>query len=293
MRAVNEVTLEALKQGERVNVRVFPLFVFLFRDGTVISISPTSDLNFTAPITQRLRQADTGLRMSADPSLLVHALLDVVVDSVLEVIDEYHTKINKFERLILLKPGVRTVRDLHILSGDLILHKRTLEPIKTLIYSLRRYDLDRCAALVDTSIPANANVQVAGYMSHKSKIYLADVYDHTVYILTSLDMFSGIAENLISYTFNVASYEMNQVMRRLTVITVIFLPLTLLTGYFGMNFDPMWSVQQNSDVLFWKITIPVMAVLIPLATLPDIKRLLHYAEKKMTAKTAVRKLKQA
>ena len=60
----------------------------------------------------------------------------------------------------------------HILSGDLILHKRTLEPIKTLIYGLRRYDVDRCAALIDSSDPTNADVKVVGFMSHKSKIYL-------------------------------------------------------------------------------------------------------------------------
>ena len=97
--------------------------------------------------------------------------------------------INKFEHDILMKPSVKTVRysrslpsiifqslidpSVHILSGDLILHKRTLEPIKTLIYGLRRYDVDRCAALIDTSDPANADVKIVGFMSHKAKIYLA------------------------------------------------------------------------------------------------------------------------
>lgn len=100
----------------------------------------------------------------------------------------------------------------HILSGDLILHKRTLDPIKTLIYGLRRYDIDRTAALVDSSDPANQDVKIVGFMSHKAKIYLADVFDHMEYVLTSLDMFAGISENLISYTFNMASYEMNEVM---------------------------------------------------------------------------------
>lgn len=61
---------------------------------------------------------------------------------------------------------------MHILSGDLILHKRTLDPIKTLVYGLRRYDVDRCAALVDSSDPANKDVKIVGYMSLKSKIYL-------------------------------------------------------------------------------------------------------------------------
>ena len=93
------------------------------------------------------------------------------------------------------------VSAVHILQGDLILHKRTLEPIKTVIYGLRRYDVDRVAALSETLDPS---VKVQGYMSHKSKIYLADVYDHMEYILGSLDMIAGVSENLINYTFNVS-----------------------------------------------------------------------------------------
>ena len=69
----------------------------------------------------------------------------------------------------------------HILSGDLILHKRTLEPIKTMIYGLRRYDVDRCAALIDTSDPAHVGVKVSGFMSHKSKIYLARFFRPSVF----------------------------------------------------------------------------------------------------------------
>ena len=57
----------------------------------------------------------------------------------------------------------------HIISGDLILHKRTLEPIKTVVYGLRRYDVDRVAALQEKLEPG---VKVEGFMSHKAKIYL-------------------------------------------------------------------------------------------------------------------------
>jgi hypothetical protein len=67
----------------------------------------------------------------------------------------------------------------HILSGDLILHKRTLEPIKTIIYGLRRYDVDRCAALVDQST-ADPNVKIVGFMSHKAKIYLVRAFQFHV-----------------------------------------------------------------------------------------------------------------
>jgi len=279
-RVQEELTIKELKKGERVNVKILPMYIFLLRDGTVISIHPTPNLEYTAPITNRLRQRDTGLRATADPSLLVQSLLDLIVDSALEVIDEYHSKIRKMEHDILLKPKMKTVRYLHILSGDLILHKRTLGPIKTVIYGLRRYDLDRCAALVDTS-NIEPGAKIEGFMSHKAKIYLADVHDHMEHILTSLDMFAGISENLINYAFNMASYDMNEVMRRLTLATIIFLPLTLLTGYFGMNFEIMWSIQGHSDAVFWAIALPVMAILLPVFLRNDIVRLAHYLTKKM------------
>ncbi|KAF6748393.1 magnesium transporter [Ephemerocybe angulata] len=291
-RKVNEAIVNDLKKGyHRVNVKVKPMYIFLYRDGTVITLHRSNDLELTAPISQRLRQRDTVLRTSIDHSLLVHALLDITVDKALEVIDEYHNKISNFERRILLKPDMKTVKELHILSGDLILHKRTLDPIKTMIFGLRRYDVDRCAALIDMSDPANEGVKVVGYMSHKAKIYLADVYDHMDYILTSLDMFAGIGENLINYTFNLASYEMNEVMRRLTLATIIFLPLSLLTGYFGMNFVPMWSVQHNSDLLFWIIALPLMAIVIPSFMMSDIKKLIHYVSKRMASSQTAKSIK--
>lgn len=276
--------LEKLKEsGQRVHVKVTPMFMFLFREGVVITLNQAPNLDFSAPISMRLTQRDTVLRKSIDPSLLIHALLDITVDKALQVIDEYHAKIAKFERKVLLRPNMNTVKALHILDGDLILHRRTLDPIKTMIFALRRYDLDRCAALIDPSDPASKNKPVIGFMSHKAKIYLADVYDHMDYILTSLDMFSSIAENLIDYTFNIASYQMNEVMRRLTLVTMICLPLTLLTGYFGMNFDPFPAVNHNTDKLFWIIAIPVMALLIPVFLWSDIIRMVHYMSKRWQA----------
>ena len=275
--------LEKLKEsGQRVHVKITPMFMFLFREGVVITINQAPNLEFSAPIATRLTQRDTVLRKSIDPSLLIHALLDIAVDKALQVIDEYHSKIAKFERKVLLKTNMKTVKALHILDGDLILLRRTLDPIKTMIFALRRYDLDRCAALIDPSDPESKNKPVIGFMSHKGKIYLADVYDHMDYILTSLDMFSSIAENLIDYTFNVASYEMNEVMRRLTLVTMICLPLTLLTGYFGMNFESFAAIK-HSDLFFWELALPIMAVLIPLFLWSDIVRMGHYISKRWQA----------
>ncbi|KAH8835233.1 magnesium transporter [Flagelloscypha sp. PMI_526] len=281
----DDIKLEQLKERDqrdprdRVKVKLNPVWIFLLRDGTVVSIHPTPSEELTAPIVARLRQRDTVLRSTADPSILVHALIDLVVDKAMVVIDRYHETIRRFEAEVLQKPKMRTVRNLHILSGELILLKRTLDPMKTVVYGLRRYDLDRAAAIIDMSDPANAGQKVEGWMTHKSKIYLADVHDHMEHILTSLDMFTGIADNLVDYTFNLASYEMNEVMRRLTTATIVFLPLTLCTGYFGMNFEFMYSVQGQSEKVFWYTAVIVSCLIVPIFIYPDFIRMAHSIKK--------------
>ena len=89
----------------------------------------------------------------------------------------------------------------HILSEDLILHKQALDSTKALIYGLRRYDKGRCTALLDPD--ETAHTKVVGFMSMKATIYLADVLDHMEHILTSLDMYEAMVENLVNFTFNV------------------------------------------------------------------------------------------
>ncbi|KAJ7292689.1 hypothetical protein C8J57DRAFT_4356 [Mycena rebaudengoi] len=277
-RKLEEAKLRSLKQGT-VKVAVTPLFVFLFRDGTVISITQGASADLMLPLTQRLRRADGVMRTSVDPSMLVQSILALVVDKAVQVIDAYHDQISRIEHQILLKPKPTTVRKLHIVSGDLVLHKRTLEPIKTLVYGLRRYDIDRCAALVDDSDPANKDKAIVGFMSHKSKIYLADVYDHAEYILSTLDMIAGIGESLTDYSFNMASYSMNDTMRKLTMITIICLPLTFVSGYFGMNFDTgvRWITGSTGRPVLGDLP-PLILLISPLFIIPDIKKMIHYIQ---------------
>ncbi|KAF7360783.1 Magnesium-like protein [Mycena venus] len=290
-RRIQDAAVAALKRGERVDVNVVPIFIFLFRDGTVITIHSTPTLDLTEPITSRVRQFDSVLRTSADASLLVQSLLALIVDNALEVVNAYQDKIKKFERKIMAKPTIGTVRNLHILSADLILHRRTLAPIKTVVYGLRRYDIDRAAALVDVSVSVKDHShKVEGFMSHKSLIYLADVHDHMEYVLSQLDVIAGIGQNLVDYTFNMTSYEMNEVMRRLMLVTVIFLPLTLLAGYFGMNFEGMNIVKgpEHGDWIYWAIALPIMVVIVPLFVAPDIKRLVRHVQKRLLTRNVVK-----
>lgn len=87
----------------------------------------------------------------------------------------------------------------HYLSSQLAQRRRALDPVKTLIYGLRRYDQERCAAVAESSGTLVEGQKVPGFLSHKSKIYLADVHEHCEWILTSFETFENMAENLINY----------------------------------------------------------------------------------------------
>nr|GAT44541.1 predicted protein [Mycena chlorophos] len=276
-RHLEQARLDALKRDAMtLRVSASPLFVFLFRDGTVFSFTQTTDSDLVLPIRERLRRKDTILRTSSDPSMLVQALISLVVDKAVEVIDAYQAQLAEIENKILVKPTTEDVRRLHIISGDLILHKRTLNPIKTLVYGLRRYDSDRCAALVDRSDPLMKFMKVVGFMSHKSKTYLAETFHNAEYILSTLESIAGIGDSLTDYTFNMASYSLNDTMRKLTIITIICLPLTFVAGYFGMNFTGVTWKSDWSDVLYWIISIPAVLVVFLFAVIPDIQRAVYY-----------------
>ncbi|KAF7316448.1 CorA-like protein [Mycena indigotica] len=298
---IESPALRKIKKQARISVNVAPMFAFLLRDGTVITMHSNTNLDMTEPIAARLRQFDSVLRTSADASLLIQSLLGLVADMALEVVHAYEGKIRHFERQILSHPTMETVRDLHILSADLMLHRRTLDPITTVVSGLRRYDVDRVAALLDEAVQdtIGKDVQVVGYMSKKAQTYLADVNDNMDYVLSQLDMIAGIGENLVTYTFNLTSYEMNEVMRRLTLASIIFLPLTLLAGYAGMNFQypdvatNMWfTSHKHNDVTFWAIAIPVLAVTMAIFLGPDIRRMVSYVRKKVLTQNALKSIMQ-
>lgn len=177
------------------------------------------------------------MRSSEDSSLLLQALLDVVGDAALDMITEFRDELTILEGKVLAKPSMSTVRHLHSLSSQLLLLKATITPLQSLIQSLRYFDDAKASSAAKLPKAANGKRHNAGFISHEAKVYLSDTLDHIDSVASSLDVFSGISENLIAYTFNTLSFSSTMYMQALSVLSVIFLPLTFLSGYFGMNFE--------------------------------------------------------
>ncbi|KAG8902592.1 hypothetical protein FRB99_004332 [Tulasnella sp. 403] len=186
-RAADRALVETLKRGRRVQVRKQNVFIFLRRDGTVLSFHPSALEGFFDSIMRRIRRRKSNLRSKPDGSLLVHALIDHVVDCALGLIDEYTDQMLAFERDILMNPKTSLMRDLHIVSADLKMVRMTLRPMQIVIRTLRKLDSQKSIALTEDEQYARKNKRaIQGFMSGDAKIYLVrSVYQRLRCCLTT------------------------------------------------------------------------------------------------------------
>ncbi len=181
------------------------------------------------PVRERIRH-NIGQIRTEGADYLAYTMLDAVVDNYFPVLEGYNLLLERFEDKILEGTGSSVVKRVHAIKRDLITLERSLFPLRAMLKSMRRDE--------------------SPFFRPKTRIYLRDVYDHSVQLLDLVKSYRKIAVSLIDLQLSLASHRMNQVMKLLTVIGSIFLPLTFVTGLYGMNFDTTRS--WNLPELRWK-----------------------------------------
>ncbi|KAF8538157.1 cora-like Mg2+ transporter protein-domain-containing protein [Trichophaea hybrida] len=233
-------------------VHVEQVSIFLTPDGTVVSFFEISGDDIEPPILARLYSEKTLLRTSSDPSMMLQAIIDSIVDLAFPVVSAYQDTIAELELNVLTEPSIKQSQNLYIVTSELSLLKSTIAPIAAVVTSLR----DHKKGLLVLKIKGAAGVEV----SDMTRIYLGDVLDHVLLIVNNLETMKRAADNMIDLIFNTIGSLQNESMKQLTTITILFLPLTFLAGYFGMNFEEFSSVKSHSDHYFWKVGIPLVVV---------------------------------
>nr|ODN85739.1 hypothetical protein L203_04613 [Cryptococcus depauperatus CBS 7841] len=277
-------TVDQLSAEYMVPVQRSILSVFMLRDGTLLSmdVEPLGDV--LAPIYARLQDRHSLLRRSGDVGLLAQAMLDTAADLAVEVSQQFESAILKLEASVLVDPDMETVRHLHILSSQLIRLRRALKPLLHVCYVVRDQDVQRsvAASAVARSEPVEdqlaprddrqsvlsllalsshatplvaAQAATLGFFSPLTKVYVEDVIDHLEMVTGSLEQFAATCDRLTDYVFNVLSFQTNASMERLSIVTVVFLPLTFIASYFGMNFTQFAQIEGPVSY-FWKVAVP-------------------------------------
>ncbi|KAH9809210.1 Magnesium transport protein CorA [Teratosphaeria destructans] len=265
---------------QRFDMSVEQVSLLLTHTGTVITIFETSGHDVFTPIHARLQTPHTILRSSNDPSMLVQAVLDALVDLSIPVSHAFADAFNELELAVLTHPSLVQSRQVYVLRSGLSSFLDLLTPTAGLLRAIcdhREVPRQMAAASAPhAEIPA-PQAFASRAISPLTQAYLRDVQDHVTTLASRTHRAIRSTENLTSLIFNTITAKQNESVRQLTLVSIFFLPLTFLTGYFGMNFDPMPVVQEHSDAFFWWIATPVMAATTTiLIARPAVRRMIEW-----------------
>ena len=174
---------------------------------------------------------------------MTYALLDAVVGSYFPVIERYGERLEDLEEAAIDRPRRDTLAAIHRIKRDLLRIRRAVWPLREALGTLGREETP--------------------FVRPETRLYLRDLRDQAVQVADLIDNLRDIGASLSDLYVSSVSNRLNEVMKVLTIISTIFIPLSFITGLFGMNFDPSVS-PWNMPLLRWRYGYPtaVLAMLI-------------------------------
>lgn len=216
-----------------------PVNLFLGRN-YVISIDQGPD-NLVGPVRARIAARGSICRHQAD--YLLYALLDLVVDSAFTLLEDLGDRLEELEDRILDTPTREARNAIHYARRELILMRRAWWPQREVIATLLRDE--------------------GGLLARETRLYLRDCHDHCVIVIDFVETYREMTASLLDTYLSAVSQRMNDIMKTLTIIATIFLPLTFITSLYGMNFDTAsaWNMPELRWPFGYLYALGLMAVI--------------------------------
>lgn len=188
------------------------------------------------------KEKDRIRKMGSD--YLAHALIDSVVDSYFVVLEKIGLKLEDIEEEILQKPSTKTVEEIHKLKRNLIFLRKAVWPIREVAAFFERSE-----SLI---------------LQKSTTLYFRDIYDHTLQLIDLIETFRDISGGILDIYLSNLSNRLNEVMKVLTIISTIFIPLTFIAGVYGMNFRFMPELEWKYGYFVILFVMAVIAFLMGL-----------------------------
>ncbi|MFC1883849.1 magnesium/cobalt transporter CorA [Thermodesulfobacteriota bacterium] len=195
------------------------------------------------PIRERLRKGKGRIRRNG-ADYLAYALMDAVVDNYFIVLEKMGEDIESLEEELLSDPSRETLGEIHALKRELISLRKFVWPLREVIRAIETSESD--------------------IMNEKTLVYLRDVYDHVIQVNDSIETSRELVSGMLDVYLSSISNKMNEVMKVLTVVATIFIPLTFIAGIYGMNFKYMpelewhWGYPVAIFVMFIVVAVMVL-----------------------------------
>lgn len=177
-----------------------------------------SDRQLFAPLRERILTGKGKLRAQG-PDFLAYALLDVIVDQFFVVLEELGEAIEFLDEELVLQPGPPLLRQIHSFKRQMIYLHKAVWPVREIIGTF-----ERCSSSL---------------RSPETGPYLRDAYDHIIQVIDTVETYRDLISGMLDIYLSSISYRLNEVMKVLTIISTLFIPLTFIAGVYGMNFENM------------------------------------------------------
>ena len=211
------IVLKMLNYDEKTGQIAAEQISLVLRSHSVISFQERGGGIF-ASLQERIRNGKGRLRkMGAD--YLAYALLDFIVDHYFLILERLGERIELLEEKLLTDPTTPTLQKIQNLKREMIFLRRWVWPLREVVNGLERGE--------------------SAWVREATRVYLRDVYDHTIQVIDTIEIFREMLSGMMDIYLSSLNNRMNAVMKVLTIIATIFMPLTFLAGVYGMNFKHM------------------------------------------------------
>ena len=211
---------------------------FFLGDRVVVSFQERPGDGFD-PVRERLRQGKGRIR-SEGADFLLYALCDSVLDSFFPTLEKLGDEVEEMEERVLVSPVPETFLDIRRLKRDLLEVRHAVWPARDALNLLL--------------------IEEHALIRPGTKVFFRDCYDHTIQLMDMVETFREMASGLVDEYMSAVSNRMNEIMKVLTVMASIFIPLTFIVGLYGMNFDTKAS-PYNMPELTWAYGYPALLLL--------------------------------
>lgn len=209
---------------------------FILEEKSLLTVQEFPKHDCFGSVRVRIRR-NKGITRRMGTDYLMYLLLDSIIDGYYPVLEQFGERIENLEEEVVSNPTTQTLAKIHQIKRELLVLRRTIWPQRDSISLILREGSD---VICDEVL-----------------LYFRDCYDHTIQILDMVETYRELSSSLMEVYLSSVNNKMNEVMKTLTVISTIFIPLTFIVGVYGMNFSPAAS-PFNMPELHWYFGYPMV-----------------------------------
>jgi magnesium transporter len=192
------------------------------------------------PLRERIKTGKGRVRKTG-ADYLAYSLIDAIVDNYFIILEKLGERIEEIEEKLVTNPTPETLKIIHELKSDMIFLRKSVWPLREVISGLQRME--------------------SPIIKESTAVYFRDVYDHTIQVMDTVETFRDMLSGMLDIYLSSISNKMNEIMKVLTIIATIFIPLTFIAGVYGMNFKYMPELEWQFGYFAILILMSVIGVL--------------------------------